>query len=232
MNRLQKFFIIAAGIILVCGIGFGIYTIYTLQTQVKKMKVSSQTSQEAQKEEAKALVAKVGALISVPSDEQPTIATVTDPEKLKSQAFFAAAKIGDKVLIFTVAKKAILYRPSENKIIEVSPVTIGGASATGSATLKESVRFALYNGTSTVGLTKRIEPILKSKIADATVVIKENAKKNDYTKTILVDVTGKNSVRAAEFAKVLGYTVESLPPGEIAPKDGEFLIILGTDSIQ
>ncbi len=95
--------------------------------------------QQAQKE-AEALVAKVGALIVLPADEKPTVATVQDPEKLKEQAFFANAKTGDKVLIYTTARKAILYSPTDNKIVEVAPVNIGeqagaegGAAAEGEA---------------------------------------------------------------------------------------------------
>ena len=61
----------------------------------------------------------------LPQGAQPTVATVKDPEQLKEQLFFANAKIGDKVLIYTDARKAILYRPSEDKIIEVAPLSIG-----------------------------------------------------------------------------------------------------------
>jgi hypothetical protein len=69
-----------------------------------------------------ALLAKVRQLMSLP-DEVPTIATVTDPSKLQNQAFFAHAKTGDKVLIFREAKKAVLYNPGENRIIEVAPLS-------------------------------------------------------------------------------------------------------------
>ena len=74
--------------------------------------------------EIDALVAEVGNLIALPSDEKPTIATVTDVEKVKDQPFFRNAKNGDKVLIYTNARKAILYRPSEKRIIEVGAVNI------------------------------------------------------------------------------------------------------------
>lgn len=75
--------------------------------------------------EVDALVAEVGELIVLPTDEKPTIATVAEPEKLKNQAFFANAKSGDRVLLYTNAKKAILYDPVAHKIVEVAPINIG-----------------------------------------------------------------------------------------------------------
>jgi len=83
----------------------------------------------AQKE-ASELVSRVSKLIVLPEDEAPTIATVQDPELLKEQPFFAKAKKGDKVLIYTNARKAILYDPVNNKIVEVAPVNIGNPQST------------------------------------------------------------------------------------------------------
>ena len=76
-------------------------------------------------EESRELVAAVSRLIVLPDGEEPTIATVSDPEALKGQAFFAKAKTGDKVLIYTNARKAVLYSPEADKIVEVAPLTIG-----------------------------------------------------------------------------------------------------------
>lgn len=85
--------------------------------------------------EVKALVAQVGQLIVLPQGEDPTVATVVDPEKLKDQPFFANAKKGNKVLIYTNEKKAILYDPESNKIVEVAPVNIGNPSPVPTSTV-------------------------------------------------------------------------------------------------
>lgn len=76
------------------------------------------------KEEEDALIKRVGELIDLPKDERPTIATVSDKEKIKDQPFFGKAENGDKVLIFTNNKKVILYRPGEDRIVEVGAVNI------------------------------------------------------------------------------------------------------------
>jgi len=81
-------------------------------------------------EETSKLVAQVGKLIVLPEGEAPTVATVSDPEKLKDQPFFARAKKGDRVLIYTNARKAILYDVEDNKIVEVAPINIGNPSKT------------------------------------------------------------------------------------------------------
>lgn len=84
--------------------------------------------QRIAQQEVQELVSKVSKLIVLPEGETPTVATVTDPEKLKDQPFFAKTKKGDKILIYTNAKKAILYDPVNNKIVEVAPVNIGGTA--------------------------------------------------------------------------------------------------------
>jgi hypothetical protein len=184
-------------------------------------------------EETKKLVALVAKLMTLPSDETPTVATVNDREKLKNQPFFAHAENGDKVLIYTTAKKAILYRPSINKIIDVAPVNIG-ASATESAKVQTTkpkapaVTFVLRNGTSVVGLTKKYETELKSKIATAQVADKDNAKRKDYETSLLVDVRGDKAEQASQLARDLSLTLAPMPVDEATPTS-DFLIILGSD---
>ncbi len=85
--------------------------------------------QKIAQEELNDTIAAVSRLMVLPSNETPTMATVTDPEKLKDQRFFVNAKRGDRVLIYTLAGKAILYSPTLNKIIEVAPVNTAHSQA-------------------------------------------------------------------------------------------------------
>jgi hypothetical protein len=101
------------------------------QTKQENEKLANPT--EAAKVATAELVTKVGALVQLPAGETPTVATVSDASKLKNQAFFAKAQNGDKVLIYTEAKRAILYRPSTDKVIEIAPVNLGNNQNSGSS---------------------------------------------------------------------------------------------------
>jgi len=113
----QSFFA-ALAVITLLAVGAAAY----FYMQVNKIK---KNPQEVVQEEARAIVERVARHIVLPQGETPTIATVTDPERLKGQLFFAKTKMGDKVLIYTNAKKAILYNPTDDKIVEVAPLNIG-----------------------------------------------------------------------------------------------------------
>jgi len=115
----QHILVVLVGVmVLSSGTAVYFYSQYSvLKQDPNKVKMSQ--------EEVKKVVAQVGKLILLPEGETPTLATVTDTEKLKGQSFFANAKTGDKVLIYTNAQKAILYNPKLNKIVEVAPINSG-----------------------------------------------------------------------------------------------------------
>lgn len=202
---------------------------YTRYTAAQKTAASPQ---QAQAQEINDLLASVSKLVELPPNEVPTVATVSDREKLQNQAFFQNAQNGDKVLIFTSARKAILYRPGSGKIVEIAPVNISSVSATPQPAAEASpsltnVRVALRNGTSVSGLTRRYETTLLDTIQNIAVTEKENASKTDYSESLLIDVAG-NAARAQAFAAQLGLKVSPLPEGEPKP-DADLLIILGSD---
>jgi len=179
-------------------------------------------------EEIKSVIGDINRFMELPKDEQPTLATITDKEKLKDQDFFKNAQNGDKVLIYTKAKKAILYRPSTGKVIEFAPLILG---ATEGATPSQSnqvqpVTVAIYNGTKTAGLTSDYEKKLAG-ITGLSITSKVNATMSDYTKPLVFDVSGKNKDLANQISQVVGGEVVSqMPNGETKPS-ADILVIAG-----
>ncbi len=70
------------------------------------------------------LVGSVGLIMLLPTDEQPTVAKVTDLAMVKDQPFFKHAEIGDVVLTYPSTGRTILYSPARNMIIEVGPIAV------------------------------------------------------------------------------------------------------------
>jgi len=131
--------IIAAFLILLVG-----FVYYFMQYQ--KL---SKTSAEISKEKTAQLIKEVSKLAVIPNDPNVQVATVTDINKLKGQAFFSSAQNGDVILIFPEAKEAILYRPSLHKIVSISQL-----SATPATTTSTAATSPKKNATSTATTSK------------------------------------------------------------------------------
>lgn len=85
------------------------------------------TEKEAQK--VKAEIAK---LITTPQEE-PVMALVTNADQLiTEQPFYQGVTNGDVLVIYPQARKAILFNPRTNKLVNVGPVNVGAPAATGS----------------------------------------------------------------------------------------------------
>ena len=99
-----------------------------------QVRVLKQDPQSVSRQEVASLISKVGKLVLLPEGETPTVATISDPEMLKDQPFFAKAVVGDKVLIYNEAKKAILYSVAINKVVDISALNLDGAKGANSST--------------------------------------------------------------------------------------------------
>jgi hypothetical protein len=110
-------------------IGAAAGTAYGITQKPEVLGLSSDPNAKAAAE-VQSVIAEVSKLIDLPADEQPVLATVADVEKLKEQPFFRKAVNGDKVLIYGSDRRAILYRPSEKRILEVGAININQASPT------------------------------------------------------------------------------------------------------
>ncbi|MDQ3158964.1 MAG: hypothetical protein M3P98_02405 [bacterium] len=112
----KKLFIAISILLLLALAGTAVY-------YYKELKAVREDPSSITKKENSRLVEKVSELYNLP-DEEPAVATVIDKTQLGDQPFFANAENDDKILIFTQAKLAVIYREKDNKIISVGPIAI------------------------------------------------------------------------------------------------------------
>lgn len=67
---------------------------------------------------------EVAAIIGISEEDKPYLATVSDPDALREQPFFAEVSREDKVLIYPNLQKVILYNPRTKKIINTSSIRV------------------------------------------------------------------------------------------------------------
>ncbi len=213
--------------ILILAIGGTITSLYYFK-QYHDLKANPNL--EAQKE-TESLVSALGKLMELPSDEIPTVATVLDKEKLKDQSFFDKAENGDKLLAYTKAKQAILYRPSTNKIINIAPIIdqnedVKQEEPESVAPTPANLKIAYYNGTETNGLAGKSEKVVKNAYPSYETSVVSNASKKDYKETLVIDLTGEHQTEVSALAQILGGKVSDLPEGEDRP-NADVLVISG-----
>lgn len=114
-KKLLIYLLLSVTIILLGTTGYFFY-------QYQRLFKSPIAAQVAAQEEAKKLATAIGKLMLLPKDEIPTVATITDIDKLKDQPFFKDAANGNKVLIYANSKQAIIYDPKTNLIVNVGPI--------------------------------------------------------------------------------------------------------------
>lgn len=100
-------------------VGVAILVIGLLSSSIYFYYQYSSLKEEGGKEEIALYLKQLEKMVVLPKGEEPTLATVTDKEKLSGQSFFANAQNGDKMLVFSKSNRAILYRPKEGKIVEM-----------------------------------------------------------------------------------------------------------------
>lgn len=121
----RKFKLDYQKVLIVLLVLFSIFMISQYRSAKDKVQTNSSTNNSRQ---AASVVSRVNKLIILPKNENPKIFVVKDLTKLKDNPFYANAKNGDVTLVYTNQKRAILYRPSENIIVNVANVTLSSDS--------------------------------------------------------------------------------------------------------
>ncbi len=185
-------------------------------SKYENLKKNPPAPEESAKVQQDKIIEQVSKLYKLPEGEEPTIFTVVDTEKLKQQyPALSASEKDDKVLLYSTAKVALLYRPKDNKLVSVVNVSVAAKMTVrivGPQALRDSAKAQLG--------AKFPEGIDYKGLTDA---------KGNYPSTIVVDVNGKASEQAKQVASALGANaaVGGLPEGEDKPTDAEILVIVG-----
>lgn len=171
--------------------------------------LKNKTPEQLQQSQTDSYIKAVSKLYSLPGNEQPTLAVVQDKEATRKQyPALDQAENGDVLLIYKDAKLAILYRPSENKIVKIVP-------------LSEQISIR------TVGSEterKAVEKLLTDNKLNFT---SGGSAKTSVTGITVVDVKGDKSEQAKNLAAIVKGTVGKLPDGEDQPSDVDLLILIG-----
>ncbi|PIZ58217.1 hypothetical protein COY23_00675 [bacterium (Candidatus Torokbacteria) CG_4_10_14_0_2_um_filter_35_8] len=224
-NKKEVILIIFLVLLLIALVG----VTYLYFQEKKKMENPTQVATE----EAKKIKEKVGKLILLPENEEPTIATIIDVDKLREEnpEFYKNATNGDKLLVYP--QKAILYDPDRNIVINVAPVirqpSDEEAKKEENVKKNESLTIELRNGSWKTGKTAEYEDKIKKELGENyKVVSKVNAAKKSYQGVTVYDLTsGKKSDLAKKLADTLSAKIESTLPVVEKKSNVEVVVIVG-----
>lgn len=161
--------------------------------------------------------------IILPTDEDPTLATVTDKKALKDAFLSANAETGDKVLVYYKSKLVYLYRPSAGKLVATGPLRIEA-----SADEVLGARIRIRNGTTSDEQSNKIRELLEQNYKSATLQATDSSNRRDYPTTIVIDLTeGDKYNLVSNIASTIGAQRGVLPAGEAVPADTDILILTG-----
>jgi uncharacterized protein HemX len=94
-----------------------------LQKTAQELEEAKKATQNTGAEKAAQVLESARKLIDIPTNPEPTIASITDVDALrKTNDFYKKAKNGDTLII--TADRAILYDQERNLIIDVVPVQL------------------------------------------------------------------------------------------------------------
>ncbi|MCX7997205.1 MAG: hypothetical protein N2691_05660 [Patescibacteria group bacterium] len=227
--RVPLFVIIPVSVVLVISLVVSGYFAW----HAYEFKQSRLDPDRAAKLQAERIVSRVSRLMDMPSTERASVAVLGARSDEQYRDFFSQAIPGDAVIIFPQARRAILYRDSIDRIIDI--VTLASAErvsppsgAQEKSVVRYPLRMAILNGGAPAGSEQLAGEIIQDAIAGLIPEYAGAAKANNYTRTIVINLSGVPETVLEDVARAIGGTITTLPSYETAP-DTDFLVILGAD---
>ena len=224
MRRMGKLILIIVTIVIVATLIYFGWSWWNLKKQVDTL-LRPEGIEELQKKQTEELLEKMNKHIVLPDDEEPIIATVTDAEALKKESdFYALAKNDDVVVIYIRAKKAFLFDPFANRVLNVGPV-ITDENTEETQVDEDAVSVEVRNGTELDGRGEEVAQQISNLDGNFEVLPATNADKK-YTETVIVN-NGANPELLAKIETELGTIALTIVPEGERSSSAKILVLIG-----
>jgi preprotein translocase subunit SecF len=110
-------------LIAVAGVGYLVYNKYKVSTDTTKQESATVSQEDQDKAKAETTVNKLKEVLFIEeTDQKPAVATIVDPAKVKESNpdFYKNAQKDDVLVVYP--ERAIIFRQSDNKIINIAPI--------------------------------------------------------------------------------------------------------------
>jgi hypothetical protein len=183
-------------------------------------------SGDAGKKEMRQVQKAVSKLVLTPTDEEPSLATVTDKSQLTDAFLKQNTENGDKVLIYPKAAKVYVYRPAIKRVVAIGPLALDASAAQ-----VQGARIVIWDGSGNKAKAQALRDKLASNYPSAKVeTAVGTAKRQDFPKTIAIDLTKDEKYDL--ITNIMGLAQAQrgvLPVSETAPSNADVLVIVGRD---
>lgn len=231
--------------VLILLLGLILFLGYSYYQARQKLLTVFNTSQEEQAlAEVNQVLDSMKKLTLIPN-EVPVIATITDSEfLLKESAFYEGSIDGDKLVLFKEARRAYIYSPSRQILVNAGPLLLednGQASvvtASDSASVAsdakqdtstpstDPISIEVRNGSTTIGEAGRLRDDLQAKGYTVTAI--GNAARSDYSQIQIFDLTdNQDNPEVTQLITELGATLLPDLPADETAVSADILIIIG-----
>jgi hypothetical protein len=128
-------------------------------------------------------------------------------------------------LLYAAAKKAYIYRPSINRVVDIQPITVDS-----SASQVQGARILVLNGAGNKDQASKLAQMIERNYPSAQHNPIRAAQRQDYPTTIIIDLTdGTKYDLVANMMQVLGAQRGVLPQGEPKPENLDIIVLTGLD---
>lgn len=124
LRRLGRLLGVVVILLIVLALGYWLYS-SPYWPLTKSGEMTKEQQEKIYLKEVSELTTKISKHLLLPTDEVPEIRTIQDAKAAtEAQSFFVGTQNGDKVLVYVQARKAIVYSPERDIIVNVGPVFV------------------------------------------------------------------------------------------------------------